>query len=239
MERLGCLILILAIFLAALLPTAFPSTMGSALGKLGLPPDVALLLFAAMFVGSAIEVPLRRISVEKFLRVDPLAPLGLSGALPRLEKRARRATVALNVGGGLIPLAIAAYEVSRIATGAAWEGRIPDGVDPPNVPGVLVAAILATAANAAASYKLARAVPGVGIVVPGIIPPIVAMAASLLLSADAAAPVMFVAGVAGTLAAAALRLRGFRARPIGLASLGGGGHFDAIVLVAVLSAYLA
>ncbi len=239
MERLGCFVLVLALALAALLPIAFRGTMDGSLAKLGFPPDVAIILLAAMFVGSAIDVPLRRIPVERFLRTDPLAPLGLAGALPRLERRARQAVVALNVGGGLIPLAISAYEVYRIATGAAWEGRIQAGSKAPNVAGALIALAIATAINAAVSYKLSRLVRGVGIFVPGVVPGLVALACALLLAAETAAPVLFVSGAVGTLAGSALRLRSLRAHPIGLASLGGGGNFDAVVLVSVLAAYLA
>ncbi|MGQ9590086.1 MAG: DUF1614 domain-containing protein [Planctomycetota bacterium] len=238
MRRLGCLTLGIALTLAAILPVFFPNAMGAGLAKLGLSPDTGLLLLLAMLVGGTIHVPLWRLPADRFLRTDPLAVFGLAGALPRLERRSREAVVALNVGGGVLPLALAGYEVVRLASGAVWEGAVESPAERPSVPGVLVALALATALNAAVSYRLARRVPGTGFVVPGIVPAIVAMASALFLAADAAAPVMLASGVLGTLVGTALRLRHLRRRPIGLASIGGGGAFDAIVLVVVLSALL-
>ena len=114
MHRLGCLILCLALLLAGLLPLAFPAIIDGALTKLGIPPDLAFFIFLGILIGSAVNVPLISIPSQGYLCRDPLAVLGLGGLLPRLEERKKRQLVAINVGGGLIPVAVAAYQVVHL-----------------------------------------------------------------------------------------------------------------------------
>jgi uncharacterized membrane protein len=205
---------------------------------MGLDGDIAFLLLLGMFTGSAIQVPLRRVPCDRFLRRDPLAVVGLTGLLPRLEERDRYCLLALNVGGCLIPLAIVAWQVVRLASGAAFHPRLADSADPPGVSGVLIALGIATALNATVCWKLSRPVPGVGIALPGIVPVVLAASTSLLLAAEVASSVAFVSGTLGILIGTSLQVPSLRRRPIGLASIGGGGAFDGIVLNAVVSAFL-
>jgi uncharacterized membrane protein len=98
---------------------------------------------------------------------------------------------------------------------------------------------LASGVTAFVSWKLARVVSGVGIAVPGVVPGVVAGASALLLASESAAPVALVAGVLGPLVGACLlHLRDLEESPVGLASLGGAGTFDGIVLACVLAATL-
>jgi uncharacterized membrane protein len=90
-------------------------------------------------------------------------------------------------------------------------------------------------------YLLARPVPGIGIAIPGFVPPLVSAASALLLAPDQAAPVAFVAGVVGSLVGAdLLHLKDvYRIATTGMASIGGAGTFDGIVLSGIMAAYLA
>ena len=76
---------------------------------------------------------------------------------------------------------------------------------------------------------------------PGFVPPIVAALAAVLLAPDQAPPVAFVAGVVGPLVGAdILHLKDVnRIATTGVASIGGAGTIDGIVLSGILSAYLA
>jgi uncharacterized membrane protein len=61
-----------------------------------------------------------------------------------------------------------------------------------------------------------------------------------MLGADQAAPVAFVAGTLGPLIGAdLLHLREIEESAVGVASIGGAGTFDGIVLSGIIAAYLA
>ena len=75
---------------------------------------------------------------------------------------------------------------------------------------------------------------------PGLVPAIAAAALAFLLARDQAAPVAFIAGVAGPLIGADLfHLREIGRTATGIASIGGAGTFDGIVLSGIVAAYLA
>ncbi len=75
---------------------------------------------------------------------------------------------------------------------------------------------------------------------PGLLPPLVAVMSALLLAPDQAPPVAFVAGVLGPLIGAdLLHLRDVSKLTTGIASIGGAGTFDGIVLSGIVAAYLA
>jgi uncharacterized membrane protein len=151
---------------------------------------------------------------------------GLDQLFPRLSRRRRETVIAVNVGGCLIPLGIAFYQLSYLA------GRGP---------ALLLKAAIAALFTTGVCYLLARPVQGLGIAMPGFVPPIVAALAAVLLAPDQAPPVAFVAGVVGPLVGAdLLHLRDVnRIATTGVASIGGAGTFDGIVLSGILSAYLA
>jgi uncharacterized membrane protein len=92
--------------------------------------------------------------------------------------------VAVNVGGALIPVVVSVYLL--------FQARMP----------LRMAA--AVAVVAVVVHSLARLVPGVGIVVPALIPPLAAAAVSLLVAFRRAPPVAYVAGSMGALIGADL-----------------------------------
>lgn len=226
MHRLGCLTLLIAIFLVLLLPVLYYRTVEAALVKLGVPPDLALIFFLAMLIGSAINIPVWRVATRRYVKLDPLAVLGLPGFLPHLEELRKETTIAVNVGGCLLPAALAVYEIMRLARS-----------ERPHL--TLLALSVAVGINVAVSWKLARVVPGVGIALPGLVPPLVAAAAALLFQAEAAPQVAYVAGVLGPIIGAdILHLPDLRSRPVALASIGGAGTLDGIVLSGVIATLL-
>ena len=93
---------------------------------------------------------------------------------------------------------------------------------------------------AAVVHALARPVPGVGIAVPTLVPPLVAATAALLLSRSSAPALAYIAGSVGTLIGGDLlnlgKIRGLGA-PV--ASIGGAGTFDGIFLTGILAVLLA
>jgi uncharacterized membrane protein len=225
MPALGCLTLLLFFLLLVLLPVAFGQLFAAAPLKLRLAPETAVLLVGAIILGGAINIPVKRIVRSEQLTVDPMAVFGLLGRWPGLQRRQRETIIAVNVGGCLVPSGLAVYEALHVLADA---------------PQAAAAAAVAALANIGACYWLARPLKGIGIALPGLVPPVLAALCALLLAPDHATPVAFVAGVLGPLVGAdLLHLRDIERIEAGMASIGGAGTFDGIVLSGIVAAYLA
>ncbi|MFZ5789288.1 MAG: DUF1614 domain-containing protein [Pseudomonadota bacterium] len=213
------------LLLLALLPLLFGQLMAASLVKLHLSPGTALLLTIGIILGGLINIPVKRIAQDRDVAVHPLAVFGFSDAWPGLRRVRRQTVIAVNVGGCLIPTGLAVYELAHLAA---------------RDPQLLLAAAVASVVNIVVCYLLARPVPGVGILMPGLIPPIVAALLALILAPEQAAPIAFVAGVTGPLVGAdLLHLKDIQKSAVGIASIGGAGTFDGIILSGIIAAYLA
>lgn len=225
MHTLGCLILLLFVLLLVLLPVAFGQLFAAALLKLRLDPMTAVMVVIAMIVGGGINIPVKRIVRTQPLVVDPLAVFGLPGIWPRVQRFQPEIVIAVNVGGCLVPVALAGYELACLL-----------GEPEPPVAGLTLGIL----ANVSACYWLARPITRVGIALPGLIPPAVAALCALAFAPEQAPPVAFIAGVLGPLIGAdLLHLRDIEQLEAGMASIGGAGTFDGIVLSGIVAAYLA
>jgi uncharacterized membrane protein len=153
--------------------------------------------------------------------VGSAVDLPLFALVPASSAQAAAPTVvALNVGGALIPVLVSLYLVLR----TKMYMRMAVGT-------VIVAAVV---------HRLAELVPGVGIAVPMIAPPLIAAGVALLLSFRRAPPIAYVAGSMGTLIGADLLNLGQIARlgaPV--VSIGGAGTFDGVFLTGILAGLLA
>lgn len=216
---------LLFLVLLALIPFVFGEIMLASLSKLHLNPGTAGFVMVGIFVGGLLNIPVSRYEREDEVAVHPLSTYGLNGFWPHLERTRRETVIAVNVGGCVIPTLLVLYELSHIVAAGS---------------GMIVATAVACGINIAACYMLARPIPGIGIVLPGFVPPIIAVLSALIVAPDMAAPVAFIAGVTGPLIGAdLLHLREIKEFAIGVASIGGAGTFDGIVLSGILAAYLA
>lgn len=217
--------LVLFFLLMAMLPFIFGELFTSALVKLKLEPTTALLVVIGIFMGSAINIPVKRLSRTESMPVDPLAIFGLSGWWPMFQQVRRETIIAVNVGGCLIPVALAIYETAHLVMAGWWP---------------VFGLLLAISINTVACYRLAQPVEGIGITMPGLFPPLLAALSALLLVPDHAPPIAFTAGILGPLIGAdLLHLRDIEKITTGIASIGGAGTFDGIVLSGIVAAYLA
>lgn len=217
--------LLLFLLLLAMLPFVFGQLFTVALMKLKLDPTTALLIVIGMFIGSAINIPVKRIPRTESMLADPLTVFGLAGRWPSTIRVRRETIIAVNVGGCVIPVALAVYEIFHLmaADGQAFSGLL-----------------LAIVVNTIMCYGMAKPVEGIGITMPGLFPALLAAMSALLLMPDQAPPVAFVAGVLGPLIGAdLLHLRDVSKLSTGIASIGGAGTFDGIVLSGIVAAYLA
>jgi uncharacterized membrane protein len=225
MKAVTGLTLVLFVVLLLLLPLMFGQLMVAALAKLHLGPMAALLVMIGIIVGSVINIPVHRIVHEKVVSHHPLALFGLSDLWPDLRRSGSQTIIAVNVGGCLIPTGLAVYELAYLMA---------------SDPLALVHVAIACAVSIVACYFLASPVPGVGVLIPGLIPPAIAATLAVILAPEQAPPVAFIAGVAGPLVGAdLLHLKEIRGAAAGVASIGGAGTFDGIVLSGIVAAYLA
>jgi uncharacterized membrane protein len=227
MPQFGCVCVVLALCSLCLLPLIMVDFMQQALKNLHLPAPVATLTVLGIVFGSLINLPLYRVEREAkqpVMRGYMVPGLGWV-PLPRHEQQT---VVAVNVGGCVIPAALALYE-ARLAF---------------DVPQARWAMLVAVLVNIAVCFWVARPVRGVGIALPAFLPPLVAIGMTWLLmgndTSELRAPVAFVAGIAGPLIGADLfNLRRFERLHTGLLSIGGAGTFDGIVISGLFAAFFA
>jgi len=223
--RLGCLPIVLFLLLLFLLPFWFVQVMGLALAKLRLDPQTALFVIVGIFLGSVVNIPVKRLVRQEDVTVHPFPHFGFLDRWPQFQRVQRETIVAVNLGGCVVPTMVAIYEIVQLVMDS-WT--------------YLLAVGLAVGINTTVCYRLARPVKGIGIAMPALVPPIVAVMSALVLAPDQAPPVAFIAGVLGPLLGAdLLHLREIPRISTGMASIGGAGTFDGIVLSGILAAYLA
>jgi uncharacterized membrane protein len=212
----GCLLflLITGLFAPFLFFLIFFNIATLSLTKLGLTPHGAVLLFTFILIGSIINIPVSR---KRFYVEEP-TPFRYSFLYYR-PPRVREQVIAVNVGGAVIPTVFSLYLLFNKAP--------------------LFPAIIATAIVALVCKRMAKLVPGVGIKIPALVPPIVAAVLAFILAGGNAAPVAFISGALGTLIGADL-LNLHRMNELGaqVLSIGGAGVFDGIFLVGMAAAFL-
>lgn len=215
---------ILALILVILFPIVFADLMFTALGKLGLSPASSLLIALAIFLGSLINLPVKRIAREVQLEYDPLSFFGLGRFFPA-KTVVQETMIAVNVGGCVVPCLVVFYELMRVTLAGPWP---------------LLVAVLTTMLNSYVCYKVARPMPQVGIVMRPIIPALVAVVSAYILLPEMTAPIAFIAGVLGPLIGADLmHLDDIVALETPMASIGGAGTFDGIVISGLVATLLA
>ena len=220
----GCLSLVLFIGLVILFPIFLADVMAAAMAKLGLSPSASLFAILAIFIGGFVNIPVRKIPRVMSLETSPLQLFGFQRMMPGWMRQSSHTIIAVNVGGCVIPCFIAAYEFARIS---AHGGQ------------AILLTLAAVAINVGVCHMLARPVPNVGIVLPAPIPALVAALCGLFLIHPLAAPVAFTAGVLGPLIGAdLLNLRRIGQISTGVASIGGAGTFDGIVLSGLVATLL-
>ncbi|MGP8051520.1 MAG: DUF1614 domain-containing protein [Desulfobaccales bacterium] len=213
-------VMMLAFFVVALimLPFLLLGMIGEAFLRLGLPPGLIFWLLIATLVGSMVNIPVYRFESPEVLGDETISYFGMRFRPPSLGA-SHQTVLAVNVGGALIPLGICLYLFLRIPFG--WY-----------LPVLVVLVILVV-------NRLARPIKGLGIAVPGLVPPLLAaLGAYLLCPPFLRAPCAYIASTLGILIGAdLLRLGEIPKLGAPVASIGGAGTFDAIFfggIVAVL-----
>jgi uncharacterized membrane protein len=132
-----------------------------------------------------------------------------------------RTVIAVNVGGGVIPVFFSLYLMGYAALDV-WQ------------------IALGIAAVTAVSYLMSRPLAGVGIGMPMFVAPITAAIVAIVIGGDQSAPLAYIAGTLGVLVGAdLLRFRDVSKLGVPLASIGGAGTFDGIFITGLIAVLLA
>ncbi|HUW49458.1 MAG TPA: DUF1614 domain-containing protein [Sulfuricella sp.] len=213
--------LYLALLLAALGLLAVFVQVGAltlAFDKLGLSPNSAVLLLSTSLLGSLINLPLFTVKAEGPPRPMP-EPFRSLLRLPRMAFTGKT-TIAINVGGGVVPLAFSGYLVRHNSLN-------------------LLTVVGAVAMVATVCRLVSRPVTGVGIGIPVFIAPVMAAIVSILIDPQQSAPLAYISGTLGVLIGADLsRLGDIRKMGTPFASIGGAGTFDGIFLSGIVAVLL-
>ncbi|MFI9652516.1 DUF1614 domain-containing protein [Guyparkeria halopsychrophila] len=189
--------------------------------KLGLAPEAGMTLLFVSLMGSLVNVPLFRMQAEA-----PDEPEPPPDPLRRLLKQHQVpfegiTTVAVNLGGCLLPLTFSAYLL--LNAGAAPFDYL-----------------LAVITVSAVSYYASRPVPGIGIGMPILVAPLAAAMAGIVIDPEHSPALAYVGGTLGVLIGAdLLRLKDIRKMGSPVASIGGAGTFDGIFITGIIAVLLA
>lgn len=190
-----------------------------AFDKLGLSAQSGFLLLFVSLIGSAINLPLFTVSAEA--PPAEAVPVALRGLLRHAPREFHgRTLIAINVGGGLIPVLFSLYLIGR--------GGLP-----------LPMLVSAVGIVALVSRLASRPLPGIGIGMPIFVAPLAAALTALLLGPEHSAPLAYVGGTLGVLIGAdLLRLKDIRRMGTPVASIGGAGTFDGIFMTGIVAVLL-
>jgi uncharacterized membrane protein len=187
--------------------------------KIGIGRRYILTVLLLSLFGSAINIPIAELPAKEIVVQRPVYYFGVWYVMPEIEHRGRT-VLAVNLGGALIPLALSLYLLVKR--------------------GIYVEAAIGVAVLTAACHLMARPVPGVGIAMPWLIPPVLAAIVAMIISRRQAAPLAYISGSMGCLLGADI-LNLHRIAELGspLASIGGAGVSDGIFLTGIIAVLLA
>ena len=221
-------ILILIVVIIVLIPLAFLGLIGAAFTRLGFSWLSALAVVLLILLGSTVNIPVYTIKRDmvrmnhgEMSMSDPYA------AWPRED--VWETVISINLGGAVIPLCIALYLLY-----AAY---------PLVTTSLLVPLAIGTLGVSLITYASTRALPGVGIQVPLLIPALTALLIGLVFGGSvglAASVTAMVSGIFGVLVGGNLAQLG-KIRDLGLPamSIGGSGTFGSVLFCCILPALIA
>ena len=193
-------------------------------------PVALMLLFLSPILGFLNVVVKRRLVEAEWVELDFVSVFGFPIPVARPKHGLRESLLAVNVGGAVVPLVVGGLMTAGVAARPLAAAGLALSV--------LVVALL--------TYRYSRVVEGVGVVVPGLLPPAISIisstAACLLTGSIELLPaVAYSSAVYGTLIGADILniwLRGDKIQAW-LVSVGGAGTFDGIFISGVTAVVLA
>lgn len=186
-----------------------------ALGKIGLSPGLTFIILLLSLIGSMVNIP---VYTREATVIPPLETYNFFRFFFGTPFENTKQVIAVNLGGCIIPLFLCLYLL-------------------PKAP--LLPTLFATIITTLICFHISTVVPGLGVKIPALIPPLVAVALAFIFSPANKIPVAYISGVLGVLIGAdILNLPNLGPYP-GVMSIGGAGVYDGIFLVGIISVLLA
>jgi uncharacterized membrane protein len=193
--------------------------LGYAYQTIGVNQRYIFLLLLICFWGSYINIPVYRLPPEIVRSGGQVIFFSIPYIIPTVT-RWPGTVIAVNVGGAVIPTILSIYLIFKNE--------------------LFSTALIGVAVVSVIVHWLAHPVPGVGIAVPVLVPPVAATVVAIALSRRYAPALAFISGTLGTLIGADLlnldKIQGLGA-PV--ASIGGAGTFDGIFTTGILAVLIA
>ncbi len=209
-------LLLLIVFLIVLIEIG---VLGYAYEKMGINRQYIFTLLLLSLFGSYVNIPVAELPAKRIISNQEVTFFGVRYVIPRVQEW-QKTIIAVNVGGAIIPTLLSFYLMVKN--------------------GIYIQALIGVAIVAVIVHWKARPIPGVGIVIPIFIPPIVAVGTALLLSGPFAPSLAYIIGSLGTLIGAdLLNLNKIQGLDAPVASIGGAGTFDGIFMTGILAVLLA
>jgi uncharacterized membrane protein len=185
--------------------------------KIGIPSHYVMSALMASFLGSLINIPLKKIPQQVMTDKKTMTFFGFRYVIP--ETKRDYTVLAVNVGGAVLPFCISVYLLLKT--------------------GLYLQSMVATGCTALAAYRMARPIPGVGIALPFFLTPVLAAVISAIIAYGNAPVVAYISGSLGTLIGAdILNLNKISHLGAPVASIGGAGTFDGVFLSGILAVIL-
>lgn len=195
----------------------------SAFTKIGFSIGDALIILLLSLLGSGINIPLATLKSDTpVVRDTYVRVFGVPYRVPFRRVIRNETTIAVNVGGAVIPVLISAYLLIKFPSSLLLAGA-----------GILIVAVI--------THSVAKPIRGIGVATPALVPPLAAALTAILLTSMVNIPdcpvdqcrvvTAYAGGVLGTLIGADLLNLG-KIKNLGapVASIGGAGTFDGIFL---------
>jgi uncharacterized membrane protein len=213
---------VLSAILALVVGLIFIGAVGVAFEEVGFSVFTTAFILIATLAGSYVNIPLMKLkSTIPIVREEFVSFFGMVYRIPEVEYGETMTTIAVNLGGALIPSFVSFYLL--------WKS-----------PSVALYALAGVAVVAVVTHVVARPVKGVGIVTPAFVPPIAAIILAYLLPSGAPKIVAYVSGVLGTLIGGDLsNLGAIPDLGAPVASIGGAGTFDGVFLSGIIAVLFA
>jgi len=187
--------------------------------KIGIQPRYVFLLLLLSLLGSYVNIPVAQIPAKQIVSNEVVSDWGVQYVVPRVEEWPET-ILAVNVGGALLPTILSIYLL--------FKNRL------------FLRGLIGVTFVAAIVHRMAHAVPGVGIAMPPLIPPLLAAGIALVLSRQSAPALAYISGSMGTLIGADLLNLGIiQELHAPVLSIGGAGTFDGVFLTGILAVLLA
>jgi uncharacterized membrane protein len=215
----GAFLLVLSALLVLLFVLTVLRVLRYAYSRIGIAPQYFFGILVLTLLGSYINIPIAAFPGTPVMGSQLVTVFGVPYVVPYSE-RATGTILAINVGGGLIPILLSFYLMAK------------NGIYRKAAQGTVVVAI--------ACWLMATPVPGIGIAISLFYPPIITAIVALVLSRTHAAPLAYICGSLGTLIGAdVLNLPLVTRMQAPVMSIGGAGTFDAIFITGLLAGLLA